>query len=813
MIIYSLHVALLLAIWLVFYKLLLQKETYYKLNRIMLLACLVLAFVLPLIPVSAKFSFREADQNMAPIGKELTAVETQNPVVVETGDDNGEKTENVPSTIVENDQMLANEDEAIANSTFVNDIVNHETSTFDKVLKYAVWIYWTGVAILGANLLLQIVVLFLQGYRKPVIKDGIFRIVELDSDKAPCSFGNTIFINPAKYDWETYNQILTHEKVHIKQGHTFDLMLAEIVLVLQWFNPFAWLYRKDLESNLEFLTDDSVLHKHNIDFEDYQLSLLKVSVPNLSMNITTNYNQSLLKKRIVMMNSKRSNVHIMWKYLMIAPLLVLLICGLNKPEAQAIDVEAHYTEITSELPVYSSQSRGLWSATIKGDKVNMQCKTNDERQNKNYSYVLPDMGTFKLNEFTNLPKTEKSDFAVSREAGTTTFNGKFDDNQGFGKYKFTVSNGYRSYIEFKNIRDMDEDDYFAFFILDIKKSYIQLLNDNGYASLTKSQVLTSFANNVDEKFITFWQRNGVEMVTLNQLISLKKLKIDSVYLAEIRKAGYKDVTITQLINFKSKNITPSYITGLRNAKKQPIAADATIAATTVVEEQPTVNEVIKSRSMNIDTNFVASLRDIGYTDLSSQTVYNLRTQGITAAFIKSYMDIGMKNLTPNTLYNLKTQKLTAAYIKDFYDIGLKDITITSLYNYRAQGISAAFIKSFHDIGLKDISYNTLYNYKTQKITAEQIKGFMDVGFKNLSLSDLYNLKSNEITPPQVKAFQKLGFQNITVKEIISCKRNDLTPEFIADMKKKGFNSNILSKYMQLKTFNSSSAAAVNPKNW
>ncbi|RZL62169.1 MAG: M56 family metallopeptidase [Pedobacter sp.] len=664
---------------------------------------------------------------------------------------------------------------------------------------------------MGANLLLQIIVLFLQGYRKQVIKDGIFRIVELDSDKAPCSFGNTIFINPAKYDWETYNQILTHEKVHIKQGHTFDLMLAEIVLVFQWFNPFAWLYRKELESNLEFLTDDSVLYKHHIDLEDYQLSLLKVSVPNLSMNITTNYNQSLLKRRIVMMNSKRSNVHIMWKYLMIAPLLVLLVCGLNKPEAQAIDVEEAYTEITSELPAYGGQSRGLWSATIKGDKVNMECKSSDERQNKNYSYVLPGMGTFKLNEFTNLPKTAKSDFAVSREAGTAIFNGKFDENQGFGKYKFTVNDNYRSYIEFKNVRDMDEDDYFAFFILDIKKSYIQLLNDKGYRSLTKNQIVALYDHKVDEQFIDFWQSNGVANVTVDQLISLKKLKIDSAYMAEIRKAGYKEVTITQLIDFKSRNITPSYITGLRRAKTQPKTEESVAFA--AVEEIPTATEILKSKSMNIDTSFVASLRDIGYADLSSQTVYNLKTRGITAAFIKSYMDIGMKNLTPNTLYSLKTQKLTADYIKAFYDIGLKDISLSSLYNYRTQGITAAYIKSFQDIGLKDIPYNTLYNYKTQKITAEQIKSFMDVGFKNLSQPDLYNLKTNNITPDQIKAFQKLGFQNITVKDMVACKTNDLTPAFIADMKKKGFNSTVLSKYMQLKTFNSNSATGANPKNW
>src|SRR5688572_5198754 len=117
-------------------------------------------------------------------------------------------------------------------------------------------VYWLGVGIFLVNFLVQIIVLLYRAYSRPVIKDGKFRIVELSGDKAPCSFGNNIFINPEKYDWDTYNQILQHEKVHIRQGHTMDILIAELVLIFQWFNPFAWLYRREVESNLEFLTDD-----------------------------------------------------------------------------------------------------------------------------------------------------------------------------------------------------------------------------------------------------------------------------------------------------------------------------------------------------------------------------------------------------------------------------------------------------------------------------------------------------------------------------------------------------------------------------
>jgi hypothetical protein len=106
-------------------------------------------------------------------------------------------------------------------------------------MQWATWLYWFGVGIFTLNFLLQIALLLYRAYKSPVIKDGKFRIVEVSGDKAPCSFANVIFINPEKYEWNTYNQILQHEKIHIEQRHTLDIIFAELVLIFQWFNPFA----------------------------------------------------------------------------------------------------------------------------------------------------------------------------------------------------------------------------------------------------------------------------------------------------------------------------------------------------------------------------------------------------------------------------------------------------------------------------------------------------------------------------------------------------------------------------------------------
>src|SRR4249919_2318214 len=307
---YIINVAVILLACLAFYKLMLRRETFYKVNRFFLIACLAISFALPLVQVPQQFSLR----------KPTTAV-IQQPSLIVT-----EQVQQSPPNIKQD----AKKTDGASNATQTGTSKAENSGfSFAQLMNWLFWIYWFGVIVFGVSFLFQLVLLLVRAYRNPVIIDGKYRIVEVSGDKAPCSFGNNIFINPEKYEWETYNQILMHEKVHVRQKHSMDLLLAELVLIFQWFNPFAWIYRKEMENNLEFLTDDHLVQREAVEKSSYQMSLLKVSSPQLPLSVTTNYNQSLLKKRIAMMNAKKSNLHTAWKYFFLLPVLVLFACLLN----------------------------------------------------------------------------------------------------------------------------------------------------------------------------------------------------------------------------------------------------------------------------------------------------------------------------------------------------------------------------------------------------------------------------------------------------------------------------------------------------
>jgi hypothetical protein len=757
MIPYVLHVALLLAICLLFYKLLLQKETYYRLNRVILLGCLAMAFLLPLIQVPQQWALRESPEEVV--------------------------TESIPVVAIRLPQVTPAESYSPQQkvSSTGNNILAAEPQTplLQRIIKWALYLYWFGVVAFGANLLLQVCVLLIQAYRKPVIIDGQFRIVELDDDKAPCSFGNNIFINPTKYEPDTFNQILLHEKIHIKQGHSLDLLIAELMLAFQWFNPFAWLYRKEVESNLEYLADNEVLHDRSVERADYQMNLLKVSVPNLSLRITTNYNQSLLKKRIVMMNAKRSNIHTAWKYLFLVPMMAFLVCALNEPAASSIAKTAK--------PVFNinvkatTRNEGNWKATIKGNKLDLKLYEGDEDKNHMSN------SDFLVSEFTALPMGQDGSFKLVREAGTMQFTGRFDGTKGTGKYKFTPDASYKSYLQSEGIIGITGDDDMAFFFLNIKKSYIAMLKNNGYKTPSKDDVIACKALGVDEPYIKSMKQNGYPNIKLQELITGKALGINGAFISEIHKAGYPKVSWDKLVSFKAQGIDGKYISKFKAANGKP----------GVVNKDVSDDDMVAFKALNVDDNYINSLKKEGFTNIPTGKLTSMKAVGVDGAFIHGFKAAGYNNISVDNLVSLKALGITPEYMNGFKAAGYKQLSVEQASSFKALGITPEFMSSFKAAGYKQLSVEQASSLKALGITPEYLNGFKNAGYTDISIDNATGLKALGVTPEYLKGFKAIGY-NVTLDQASSLKAMGVTPEYVTQMKEKGFKSDDINKYITLK---------------
>ncbi|HEX6848628.1 MAG TPA: M56 family metallopeptidase, partial [Chitinophagaceae bacterium] len=628
------------------------------------------------------------------------------------------------------------------------------------------WIYWFGVIVFGVSFLFQLVVLLVRAYRNPVIIDGRYRIVEVSGDKAPCSFGNNIFINPEKYEWETYNQIIEHEKVHIRQRHTLDIIIAELLLIFQWFNPFAWIYRREIESNLEFLTDDQLMQQ-KIDKQRYQMSLVKVSAPHLPLSLTTNYNQSILKKRIAMMNKKRSNLHTAWKYFFLLPVFAFLACLLNEPVAigQTSNVISEKNQNPNKNQKnHGMESEGYWFAVIKGDHVHIRFSdekldSEDDYKSK-HSYSGED---FKLSELGTLPKGTSGTFNINREAGKMEMTGRFEGNTGMGTYKFTADKGYVDYMNKELKETLDEEEQLAFFFINIKKEFLSMLRSEGYKDITKEDLIPVAALGIDKAYISSIRNAGFKEVSLEELVPLKALGIDSKYIAEIRSAGYKDISSDQLVSFKAQGIDRKYIESVRQMKGDK-----------------------------------GDKGDKGGKDDDPDDIVSFKAMNITPEYVNSFKAIGMTNVPHDQLVAFKAVGVTPEYIKGWYDKGFKDINPEDFVGMKSQNVTPEFMKSFTDMGYK-VKPEDLVAFRALGVNADYIRSFEAAGYKITDMENVTGLKSQGVTPEYIRSFESVGFKNIDLDDMVAVKAMGVTPEYIKEMRSKGFNYDRLQKYITLKS--------------
>lgn len=203
--------------------------------------------------------------------------------------------------------------------------------------------YWLVVALLTARFLVQLTGIIRLGRRCPTQKIDDTTVHLLPRPEGPFSFFRWIFVYPDVHTGEELHEILTHERTHARQWHSIDVMIGELACIVCWFNPFAWLMKREIRTNLEYMADEKVLETGH-DSRTYQYHLLGLSHHKAAATIYNSFNVLPLKKRITMMNKRRTRAIGRTKYLMFLPLAALLMIVSN------IEAVARATQkITAEV--------------------------------------------------------------------------------------------------------------------------------------------------------------------------------------------------------------------------------------------------------------------------------------------------------------------------------------------------------------------------------------------------------------------------------------------------------------------------------
>ena len=301
--VYILKSAACLAVFYLFYKLLMSRDTFHRFNRFALLGLLVLSSLLPLVEASVN-SPAAVQETMLTLEQLLLLADIQ----------------------PEGESMAA----ATPSATVL-------------WLRAALLVYLTGIVFfIVRNLcsLARLGRLIRQGKREaldsylPDRKEKNVRLVVHDHDIAPFSWMHWIVI--ARKDLEENGrEILIHELAHIRNRHSWDLLLADLCIFVQWFNPAAWLLKQELQNIHEYEADETVL-REGVNARNYQMLLIKKAVGTRLYSMANSLIHSSLKKRITMMLKEKSNPWARAKYLYILPLAALAVTAFARPEVSAV---------------------------------------------------------------------------------------------------------------------------------------------------------------------------------------------------------------------------------------------------------------------------------------------------------------------------------------------------------------------------------------------------------------------------------------------------------------------------------------------
>ena len=287
--VYIVKSAVCLAVFYLFYRLLLSRETFHRFNRIALLGILILSCAIPFVEVTMKEPMEVSQQLLT--WEELL--------------------------------LMANLNRTATIETAPESVITWREALLMVYLLGIVFFFLRNVWSLTRMLRL------IKGSTLVRQENGITLITH-QKEIAPFSWMKFVVISEKDLK-ENGEEILTHEYAHIRKKHSIDLLIADVCIFFQWFNPASWLLKQELQNIHEFEADESVIAQ-GIDAKKYQLLLIKKAVGTRLYSMANSFNHSSLKKRITMMIRKKSNPWARVKYLYVLPLATVAVTVFARPE-------------------------------------------------------------------------------------------------------------------------------------------------------------------------------------------------------------------------------------------------------------------------------------------------------------------------------------------------------------------------------------------------------------------------------------------------------------------------------------------------
>lgn len=560
---YILKVNVLLVLFYLVYQLALSRETFYKHSRWFLLSGLLISVVLPFITIT-KVEYYEVKQV-------IDSIENNVPEMVQ-----------------------------ISNEVAQEPILTNQEILF---LVYGIICFGFLIKTMFDFFKLFKIIKFSNSEKKD-------KLVYINTNlvHTPFSFFNYIVYNEELINPVELQNIIKHEEAHSIQKHSFDTLLAQFFIILFWFNPIVWLYRKSIVQNLEFLADSSAIQQVS-DKEYYQKTMLKITLQPQHISIINTFNQSSIKKRIIMLNTNQSNRKNIWKYLIIVPIITVFIYLF---QVEVVAQEIKKTEIKKAqnfAVVDSAVAVGIGYVTNK-------YSTDEEMENDATSLMKDYNIDYK---FSNIKRNEKDEIIAIKI--------EFNDNKGHKGEKVINGTDPIKPIHFTVDVDKSGKEKIGFYKYEFQSKDRHFLSDIISKDKSDTEILSGLS--IFEEENVFVEVSNVKRNAKKEITAIKIVAKDSdnkeVEYEQISDDVIDDIFIIKEIGGKNKFTIKSNKELKKNTlksntesnKKAPVKSNLAAQKNITNKETKVFKEIEKSKSLQIDA--VTKVKEIN-TSISQSDV-------------------------------------------------------------------------------------------------------------------------------------------------------------------------------------------------
>jgi beta-lactamase regulating signal transducer with metallopeptidase domain len=569
--------------------------------------------------------------------------------------------------------------------------------------------------------------------------------------------------------------ILAHELGHIiRRDYLFNL-IQNLIECLFYYHPAVWWLSAQIRREREIAADDFALQltQNPTGYARALVAVQELSYGVYAPALAFASGKTQFFKRIQHILNIQSTKNLAMEKLIGTGAMLLLVFGLAYAQYSG---KQHFSE---DLEYRGDPTSGIWEGEIKDDKL---CLTLSARGG-NWQWTHGDC--IPLSAFSALPQGE-GEFTLSRDAGTITFKGKFENKEGYGRFRFAHNPEFLSWLKQQDITGLSEKNMINLFIGNCDKAFVTGLKTEGLTPISGEDLESFCIHGLNLPTLKAYAKTlakmGTQRPSPEHFVTMKIHDISPEYIEGMEKTGLKGIDYDGIVSAKIHDVSPEYI---EECRKMGV-------------KNMNIEDILNYKIHGVDNEYINSLKAAGISDLSSEDVLNMKIHGLDPKKIEGFRKLGFTNLSPEELLNLSIHGIDGQFMDEMRSAGIEPLDEENIVNLKIHEISPDFVAQLRKAGINVKEVEDVINLKIHDISPVFIEQMKQGGFETADVEELVNLKIHEVNPKHIEAFKKMGFKAISIEDAINLKIHAVTPEFIQSMRDKGFKDLDLEEYIDLK---------------